>query len=286
LEKTATPNVEFREKFVAFLDVLGFKALVEAAEKGASGSLDKVLGVLQDFGSPDHRRKFEIHGPKVCPQSHYLQRSLDFRVTQVSDSLVVSSEVSPAGAINLINHCWALVLLLLHDGFMCRGYINLGTISHTSENFIGSGYQKAYENEGNVKAFKREADERGTPFVEVDKAVCDYLANSEDACVKEMFSRFAKTDGDVVALFPFQRLAHSFIVAGFGRGFDSDSEKRANNNVRLTVLRMKESVMSLVDASNLRAVKKAEHYIRALDSQLAVCDRTDEMISLLKQGRA
>ena len=112
--------------------------------------------------------------------------------------------------------------------------------------------------------------------------MCDYVATSEDACAKEMFSRFVKSDGDVVALFPFKRFAHSFIISGFGRSFDADTETRANNNVRLSVLKMKESVMTFVDVSNPRAVKKAQHYIRALDSQLIVCNEADEMIGRLK----
>ena len=36
--------------------------------------------------------------------------------------------------------------------------------------------------------------------------------------------------------------------------------------------------MDLVDKSNPKAVIKAEHYIEALNAQLAVCDRTDEAI--------
>jgi len=132
-----------------------------------------------------------------------------------------------------------------------------------------------------VTAFKREANERGTPFVEVDPAVCDYVRNHGDSCVKEMFSRYVKTDGEVTALFPFQRLEHSFIIAGFGYTFDPEQEKRSNQNVRLMIENLKERVMALVDRSNLNAVSKAEHYIAALDVQLEVCARTDEMINLL-----
>ncbi len=34
-------NVEFKEKFIAFLDVLGFKKLVEAAEAGTKTPLKR-----------------------------------------------------------------------------------------------------------------------------------------------------------------------------------------------------------------------------------------------------
>jgi len=206
--------VEFKDKFVAFVDVLGFKRLVEAAEAGSGTALEEVLGVLKDFGSPEKRIGFDKYGPTLCPQSPCVRRDLDFRVTHISDCLVVSCEISPAGVINLINHCSSVVFCLLHRGFMSRGYMTRGSIFHTDTDLVGTAYQRAYENESKVAAFKREADERGTPFVEIDRAVCDYIAQCEDKCVKEMFSRSVKDDGETVALFPFQSLAHSFMIGG------------------------------------------------------------------------
>ncbi len=281
---TSESGPKFQEKFIAFLDILGFKGFVEAAETGNGMPLSELLEVLKKLGSPDQREKFGERGPIACPQSAYLERNLDFRLTQISDSVVVSAEVSAAGIINLLNHCWSAVFGLLESGIMCRGYITRGLIFHTNTHLIGTGYQKAYENEGNVAAFKHEADERGTPFVEVDRSVCNYVSECKDWCVGEMFSRFVKRDGELAALFPFQRLAHSFIIAGAGKTFDPEKEKRANQNVRLWINGFKERVMALVDTSKPSAVRKAEHYIQALDAQLEVCDRTDEMIALLVSG--
>ena len=44
---------------------------------------------------------------------------------------------------------------------------------------------------------------------------------------------------------------------------------------------LKERVLYYVDRSNPRAMAKAKHYLHALDVQLSVCDRTDEMITTL-----
>ena len=217
----------------------------------------------------------------TCPNSRYIQRDLDFRLTQLSDCVIVSSEVSPAGVINLVSHCWGVVIKLLTKGIMCRGNITRGLVYHTDAQIIGSGYQEAYRKEAQVTAFKREADERGTPFVEIDQVVCDYVRDHGDWCVKEMFSRYVKEDGKVTALFPFQRLEHSFIIVGFRKKFDPEKENRSNQNMRLMIEKLKERVMALVDRSNPNAVSKAEHYIVALDAQLEVCKRTDEMIDML-----
>jgi hypothetical protein len=88
--------MEFVERFIGYVDVLGFESLVEAAEVGTGLSLDELISLLKDLGTSDQRLQFERNGPIVCPQSSYSTRNLDFRITQVSDCVVVSAEVSPA----------------------------------------------------------------------------------------------------------------------------------------------------------------------------------------------
>ena len=270
---------EFKDKFIAFIDILGFKKLVADTQAGVGMKLPELRKLLDSFGAGSERERFETHGPMCCPMAPYIDRNLDFRLTPVSDCVIVSAEVSPAGVINLVGHCWGAVIQLLQGGIMCRGYITRGPIYHTDKYLFGTGYQDAYLAEGKVSAFKREADERGTPFVEVDAAVCEYVEQRGDACVKEMFSRFVKRGGTTVALFPFQRLSHSFIVGG--PGFDADKERRSNQNTRAMINRLKERVDTYVDKSNESAAQKASHYIAALDAQLEICDRTDEFIDML-----
>jgi hypothetical protein len=275
-------HMEFKDKFIGFIDILGFKNMVEVAEAGTGMALKELLEALKHLGEPEDKEKFKKYGPTTCPQSQYLQRDLDFQLKQISDCVIVSSEVSPAGVINLVQHCWGAVIMLLTKGFMCRGYITRGLIYHTEDQVIGSGYQKAYGKESHVTAFKRSADERGTPFVEVDQVICDYIATYTDSCVKKMFSRYVKTDGEVTALFPFQRLSHSFVIGGFGLPpFDPEKERRSNHNVRIMLQNCKEQVVALVDKSNPNAMIKAEHYLAALDAQLEVCLKTDKFIAML-----
>ncbi len=277
------PETEFKEKFIGFVDILGFKNLVEAAERGTGMPLREILGLVKELGTSEDRMEFIKYGPTTCPGSKYVQRDLDFRLTQISDCVVVSVEVSPAGVINLVKHCWGAVIKLLAKGVMCRGYITRGSVYHTDTQVIGTGYQEAYSKECLVTAFRREADERGTPFVEVDPVVCDYVRDQGDSCVKEMFSRFVKEDGSVTAIFPFQRLQHSFIIGDYlEHKFDPKEERQFNRNIMSMIENMKECVMSLVDRSKPDALSKASHYIAALDAQLDVCKKTDEMIDMLE----
>ena len=271
----------FSDKFVAFVDVLGFKGLVAAAEDGSGMALPELLELLTLLGKGTERARFEQHGPMTCPHAPYIERNIDFRVTQISDCVIVSSEVSPAGVVNLVSHCWGAVIELLSKGIMCRGYIKRGKIFHTDSQVIGSGYQQAFASEYQVSAFAREANERGTPYVEVDPDVVQYVDMQPDSCVKTMFERMVKRDSESTVLFPFQRLQHSFIVAGGGRKFDPERERTSNRNLRAMITKMKDRVLSFVDPNNASAVNKAAHYIAALDAQLQACDKTDEMIDML-----
>jgi hypothetical protein len=94
-----------------------------------------------------------------------------------------------------------------------------------------------------------------------------------------------KSDGDLTAIFPFQRLGHQFIVAGlemFGMKFDPDKEKRSVDNIRQLILRMKSKVSSLVEGADATVLAKSQHYLRMLDVQLAVCDKQDRNIEMFR----
>jgi hypothetical protein len=269
--------MEFTDKFIAFIDVLGFKNLIAATEAGTGMSLSELVDLLRNLGSPTERKKYSQTGPICCPDAMHIQRDLDFRITQISDCAVVSAEISPAGVINLIHHCSTAVLVLLSKGFMCRGYITRGSIYHTPEQVLGSGYTYAYISEKGVSAFKRKADEEGTPFVEVDAIVSEYVNNCGDSCVQEMFRRSVKSDGTAVALFPFQSLSHPFLLNWFEEG----RERKENEKVRILLNSFKQGILTNIDTSNPDAVRKAEYYIRAIDEQLRVCDDLEHFINAL-----
>lgn len=269
----------FEDKFIAFIDVLGFKSIIEKAEEQSLGELPEILNMLKKLGSAEDCNKFSKYGPTTCPEAKYISKDLNFRVLQVSDCAIISCEVSPAGIINLISHCWSAAIALLPMGIMCRGYITRGNVYHTANQIIGTGYNKAYEKEAKgIKAFQRDADELGTPFIEIDESLVSYIQEHGDSCVKEMFTRLTKSDGTVSAVFPFQRLSHSFAI---GSDFDAEKEKKSNDVVRTWILDFKEKIMKNVDQGNEKAIKKAEHYLAALDEQLEICNKTDEAINSL-----
>ena len=277
-------ELQYTEKFIAFFDVLGWKYLVRASEEGRVLSLRELSEILAALGTADDREHFEKYGPTICPEAPHIRKDMDFRITSASDSVLISAEVSPAGLINLVSHCCTACFKLMSKGVMCRGYIKRGLIYHTPGQQIGTGLSDVVEREKQVSIFKKDADESGTPFIEVDKEVVQYVEHQPDQCVKEMFSRFVKkVEGDLAAIFPFQRLNHSFIVAGFGTTFDPENERASLNVVRGWIHRMKEQVQRHIDPLDECALRKGDHYIRMLDAQLVACARTEEEIDRLMQ---
>jgi len=273
--------MQFSEKFIAFVDILGFKQLVNASEAGTGLPLPALVDAVKGLGTGAERSAIERSGYTWCPMATCIERHLDFRVTQISDCAIVSAEVSPAGVLNLVGHCWSAAMKLLQQGLMCRGYITRGQIYHLDHQVIGTGYQRAFEGETGVTAFRMEADERGTPFIEVDPSVDSYVRTQSDDCVRKMYGRMVKSEEGDVAVFPFQRLAHQFTIGGFGTTFDPDKEKRSNDNVRTLLQSLKNKVSSFIEPGNEKAVRKARHYLKALDEQLRGCDATDEAIDTL-----
>ncbi len=277
--------MEFRDKFIAFVDLLGFKEMIKAAEAGTGRSLSEIDQLWSELSRNGAQESIKKYGSHICPESSFLQNDLDFKVTQISDCVILSAEPSPAGVINIVNHCWNAAINLLPKGVMVRGYVTRGKIYHDGLKIAGTGYIKAYQQETAVAAFKRTATEEGTPYIEIDPEVCEYVSKQTDDCVRKMFGRYVKSDGQTTAIFPFQVLAHSF---GLGVGFpplDGEKEKAHNNNIRRLLGDFKRQVLLNVEGSAAKAQQKAEHYASALDDQLKVCDNTDHIIDTLMGKR-
>jgi hypothetical protein len=270
------------DKFIGFVDIMGFKALVRAAEAGNGLSLKELSKAIDALGTEADVQRIKTHGPTICPMALRLQKDLDFQITQASDCVIVSAEVSPAGVINLISHCWTAQLQLLRMGILCRGYIKRGLIYHTKLHQIGSGLSDVVEREKQVSVFKQNADEQGTPFIEVSPEIVEYVESQGDGCVKEMFSRHVQQDGLLTALFPFKRLNHHFAIMA-GHRFDPEKEKKSVDVVRGWIRKMKDAVSENIDPSDIKALSKGNHYIRMLDQQLVACDKTEEIIDRLSQ---
>lgn len=122
---------QFSDKFIAFIDILGFRSAVRAAEAGQGRPLSDILKDLSELGRDKDREDIIADGPFLCPKSPHIRRDLDFQMTRGSDSVVVSAEVSPTGLLAVVHHCSKAYLRLLRRGALCRGYVTRGRdLSH------------------------------------------------------------------------------------------------------------------------------------------------------------
>ena len=263
---------QFREKFIAYVDILGFKAKVKSAERGEGLSLSQLLDFLVTLENQKHSETIRIDGPRICPKSEYMRRDLDYRVTQTSDCAVVSAEVSPAGCINTIAHADGAALKLLTQGMMVRGYITRGNIFHEGNKFIGTGYQKAFEGEKKVTAFQELTVDGGTPFVEIDPEVVRYINECGDQCAKKMFTRMTKSEGDITVIFPYKRLSDLAFANDFSKGFD----KHNLRVIRSLIHSARKKVESFAPSSDQDATRKSKYYLKLLNDVLEQCDRIEQ----------
>lgn len=192
--------MEFKEKIIAFIDIVGFKDIVEKSEKGEGKSLNEILEILNIFNTPRNT---------VCADRDLKNEELDFIVTQISDCAIISAKNSDAGVVNLIEHCRNIASKFMLSGIMCRGFITIGNIYHAKNQVIGSGYQESYAGEPEVVAFGEvveNGEKEKTPFLEVGSKIVDYLKGINNSSFERVIKMSTHSDGHYHAINPFSCL--------------------------------------------------------------------------------
>ncbi len=132
------------ERIVAFIDVLGFSALVGRIFSTADeASFGRLLSTLQDIAL-----RAESAEPGKIVKS-------DTRATAFSDSIVISDEVSLAGHMRVLSSASYLAASLMLEGKFCRGGIVLGALYHNERIVVGPGMIQAHDLESHVAFYPR-----------------------------------------------------------------------------------------------------------------------------------
>jgi hypothetical protein len=254
MPKTVIPKAAaaYEDKLIAFVDILGFRNLVIQSEETDSPSLESLLDLTRRLGSSEDSARYAGSG---------------FRITQVSDCVVVSSEVSPVGVINLLQHCFEISVNILMVGHLCRGYATRGKIFHTDGQFMGSGYMKALdctETSG------------GTLFIQIDQSVCTYVAGQGGGAANKIFNRMTESDGRDIVISPFL-LFKNLPSAVIDRNFDSDKWKANVQVVRAQAQKLIAQLNQEGMGAPARVLTKIARYKRKLAEVLAIKDREDEL---------
>lgn len=161
------PNIKFEDRAVAFIDVLGFKSVVNAAGQGGSKhvELEKLLDVLES-AVPNLDGTVDQTVPKdLIPRHIYISDSII-----LSAPLTSSQMPSYRGLSTLVMRVIQISHTLLSKGYLLRGGISVGPVWHTNSNIVGPAYQEAYEIETKTKL----------PRVELSPDAKSYWIRTED----------------------------------------------------------------------------------------------------------
>jgi len=141
--------INFEDRAVAFIDILGFKSIVNDA-LATSGKLEtlKELISLLNKAVPLLDQSVSDDVPKELIPKHIY----------ISDSIILSAPISSekmadyCGLSVLVMRVIQLTQLLLSKGCLIRGGISTGNVWHGDSNIVGPAYQEAYKIETETSA--------------------------------------------------------------------------------------------------------------------------------------
>lgn len=135
-------------RYCAFLDILGFKKLLERVENPAAGrDIESLISVLnfmaEEVVEPAYGSNLPVY--TVTPKGVLQEELGDLRMISVSDSMIISAEHTANGFKALCRKVTKVWIDLAWDGVFCRGAIAEGPLFHHGTIIFGSGYLKALD---------------------------------------------------------------------------------------------------------------------------------------------
>lgn len=140
-------KITFEERAVAFIDVLGFKPVVDRATQDSNNlaELEELIDLLST-AVPSLDGSVDASVPtELIPKHIY-----------ISDSIILSAPIASQKMMNynglsiLVMRVIQLTHILLSKGYLIRGGISVGNVWHTESNIVGAAYQEAYSIESQV----------------------------------------------------------------------------------------------------------------------------------------
>lgn len=142
---------QYEERYIAFIDILGFQALVEKAEVDGD-LLEELTSILEDVRMYKKLEEYMDVSGANDPQ-HFFQNM--FKMTTFSDSILISTKNNLIGLGLIATFCAIICNRLLHQGIFTRGAISKGKLIHTNTIVLGAGLIKTYNLEKNAAVYPR-----------------------------------------------------------------------------------------------------------------------------------
>jgi hypothetical protein len=130
----------YDDRYVAYMDILGFRSLVQRIPS-EPGLYDEAVGA---FNQLETRLPVDL-APEKC----------DFRQQIISDGIVMSSDNTSAGLEFLVFAIEQLSIALLTLGMFTRGGLAKGKLHHDDKVIFGEGFLEAYFLESEIAKYPR-----------------------------------------------------------------------------------------------------------------------------------
>ncbi len=163
--------LQSEERIIAFIDILGFKELVECSEKASDYSkLSKLIK----------------RATNLFKDLTYIN---DFQFTQFSDSFILSfKSFKSEDSMLFMMQLQQLIDLFLTENILLRGGVTIGKLIHTKTILMGTGMNQAYYLESQLAKY---------PRVIIDKELLGHWENClYDYNVENMFGVTKDCDGE------------------------------------------------------------------------------------------
>lgn len=135
-------KINFEERAVAFIDVLGFGSIVDQANQNP-----KHLKELEELIDLLNSAVFSLNGLV----DNHISKELIPKHIYISDSIILSAPLTSKKMANynglsiLVMRVIQITHMLLNKGYLIRGGISIGNVWHTESNIVGVAYQEAYK---------------------------------------------------------------------------------------------------------------------------------------------
>ena len=138
---------QYQERYVLFLDILGFKSIVEQIEIGTDLHLEK-LNAITEF-------LITMNEEQAMAQVQQDLAADDAIYSIFSDSVVISVAATKGGMVSLLARVMGIPMRWMREGIFVRGAITKGRLLHTPELLVGSAVIRAYKMESTLAQYPR-----------------------------------------------------------------------------------------------------------------------------------
>lgn len=136
-------NISYSERYVAFLDILGFSNIVRLSVVSPEQTVG-LIEILESMAKLDEELGLDAEVEQD-----------DFKGQSFSDCLVLSEAASPTGLFHLLATVTSVTLRLLGVGIFTRGGIAKGKLHHTDKVVFGPAMLEAYRLEATIARYPR-----------------------------------------------------------------------------------------------------------------------------------